>query len=689
MRVLLLLTLSRLCASQLPWLTTRAVDAAAHPNSTRAFVIADEFGREVTLRGACVESEERSFPPFQRSIDPTAYAGGQCPENLNGFQEPPICGVDAGKGKWNADTSDGGRNDFAQARALGFNIVRLCLSWSALEPTPGAYSAQYLDRVAQMVGWAKEQDVYVVLDLHEDLYSLFIQPLPNQTGVPGLLTPGAGQDGAPAWAVDAGGWPSLNVLGVSIFNLAVMASFDAFYDNRVLPGVPQGAAPGPGLQDHYIGALAALAARFRDEPTVAGYELMNEPLPGTRLPPLFFGRNFLYPFYARCVQAVTGVSDGLPRCAPPKYGNCSYPDLGVRDARHLIFAEPSALRNELDFSAEDIPAPWTSYPFVVHTPHVYTHVFTVDQEAPWILKLLNVSAWPPSFSFAYDTAVREANQMRAAVFVTEYGTGADQDARLVIPTLDQAERHGVGGTLWSWKTNCVSGKDGACGNWTWSVYESAPPGDGAPGTAIAPNGELFPQRERMLSRVHNRGAVGEVLLALYNVSERSYVLTANVTLAPPAGAVAAARAAVAAAAARPDAPGARAAILRAANGSATEVYLPRSIGPAAANATPVSGAVELLGVVPWPDGSRSAFFAPTAAGAYTVGVPPSAGGPPVAEPPPLRDLAARAAADAPRREHLAAAREAAEGDGRRLLDGLLAAVADAAAGAGYPLPRGA
>jgi endoglycosylceramidase len=370
MQSLLLLLLAPTCIAQLPWLTVREVDLAAHPNATRRFLIADEFGRELTLRGACVESEERSFPPYQRSVNPADYDGGACPSNVNGFSEPPICGTDAGKGKWAADASDLGRNDFAQARALGFNIVRLCLSWSALEPTPGVYSAMYLDRVAQMVAWAAEQEVYVILDLHEDLYSLWIYAPPNQTGVPGLLTPGAGQDGAPAWAVDTGGWPSLNVLGVSIFNLAVMASFDAFYDNKVLPGVPQGAAPGPGLQDHYIGALAALAARFVDEPAVAGFELMNEPLPGTRLPPLAFGRDFLYPFYKRAVQAVTGVSDGLPRCAPPAYGNCSYPDLGVRDARHLIFAEPSALRNEVDFSAEEIPGPWTSYPHIVHTPHV-------------------------------------------------------------------------------------------------------------------------------------------------------------------------------------------------------------------------------------------------------------------------------------------------------------------------------
>jgi hypothetical protein len=134
-----------------------------------------------------------------------------------------------------------------------------------------------------------------------------------------------------------------------------------------------GAAPGPGLQDHYVGAVAALAARFIDEPAVAGFEIMNEPEPGTRVRPLVFGRDALYPFYARVVGAITGVRDGLPPCPVPGYNassRCAYPDLGVHDTRHIFFAEPSALRNELDFSAEDIPAPWTSYANVVHTPHV-------------------------------------------------------------------------------------------------------------------------------------------------------------------------------------------------------------------------------------------------------------------------------------------------------------------------------
>ncbi len=115
---------------------------------------------------------------------------------------------------------------------------------SSLEYTPGVYNASYIARVAQMVQWAKEQDIYLILDLHEDLYSVFIQPEPNATGIPGLLTPGGGQDGAPAWAVHTDGWPALNLFGIGDLNLAVMKAFDSFYNNTVIPGLPQGAAPG-------------------------------------------------------------------------------------------------------------------------------------------------------------------------------------------------------------------------------------------------------------------------------------------------------------------------------------------------------------------------------------------------------------------------------------------------------------
>lgn len=354
----------------LPWLLVRPVDKLENAASSRDFIIADEFGREVCLRGACFENEERNFPPWQRSVNASDYANGSCISNYQNYQEPPICEVDFGKGKYAANTSDLGQNDFAQARALGFNIIRLCLSWSSLEYTPGQYNATYLDRIEQLVDWAAEQDIYVILDMHEDQYSYFITT--NSSGYPPFLTPSSGQDGAPEWAVQTDGWPALSIFGIGPLNLASMAAFQNFYNNTVVPGVPQGDAPGPGLQDHYIGAVASLARRFANRSTVAGFEIMNEPEPGTTLiDTQRFAADFLYPFYRRVVQAVTGLREGLPECPPLSSIDrmsqtqvrpgvtCAYPQLiSTADTRHIFFAEPSAFRNTLDFSPEIIGV-WT------------------------------------------------------------------------------------------------------------------------------------------------------------------------------------------------------------------------------------------------------------------------------------------------------------------------------------------
>ena len=125
-----------------------------------------------------------------------------------------------------------------------------------------------------MLSWAEEQGVYVILDMHEDLYSQFILANSSEPGIPGLLTPSSGQDGAPAWAVRADGCPSLALFGIGNLNLAMMRSYQNLYENALpSPAVPQGEAPGPGLQDHYIGAVAALARAFANRSVVAGYEL--------------------------------------------------------------------------------------------------------------------------------------------------------------------------------------------------------------------------------------------------------------------------------------------------------------------------------------------------------------------------------------------------------------------------------
>ena len=489
------------------------------------------------------------------------------------------------------------------------------------------------------------------------------------TGYPPYLVPngGEGNDGAPEWAVETDGLPAWAVLGIGQLNLAIMRAYQVrsprrrcksgrspsgptpplhsappslaqcpsqcapslsprppspplhppqnFYENKVVPGVPQGAAPGPGLQDHYLGAVAARAARFATRSAVLGIETINEPQPGATLDPFTFAREFLFPLHRRIIHAVTGERDGLPTCPVNETArtDCAYPDLGIRDTRHVFLLEPNALRNTLDF-APQVSAPVSNYSNILYSPHTYTHVFTIDR----VLSSygINISWYPPSFEFAYQTAWGEANAMGLGVFVTEFGSSPGDDPTTVGLTMDAQDAFMTGGTLWSWKSNCVS-SNGDCG-WAWTVYfPFAEPVLGP----IPQNRALDPERAWLLSRTQVRAAAGELLAYGFNRTTRSYSVFANVTAAAwarlqargaAAGAAAGAAPRHVAVSARDYAP--RMAESFDANGTTTEVFIPANIPFAVA----VAGTAQLLSVVTWPDGSRSAYVQPTGAGVYSV-----------------------------------------------------------------------
>ena len=421
--------------------------------------LADAAGREVLLRGAAaVGMEDVAYPnanggPALFPVAPSAYAG-RCPTPSALIPQPPLCEVQASLPAYSQSTTPGSGDDFAQMRALGFNVVRLVLNWSQLEPAAGTYSATYLNRVAQVVGWARQQGIYVILDMHQDQYSRYIVPA-RRGMAPSGCTPSGGGDGAPGWAVQADGKPACALFGIDELNPAESASFYNFWHNSTVAG-PQGQAPGTGLQDHYIGALAALARRFAGTATVLGYELMNEPQPGS-IGSTPAGNGYqassqeLYPFYARAIEAITGVRDGLPSCpatAPTSLtGSCAYPQL-ASVSHQQVFFEPLAYRNLVDFSLQ-VSAPFSSYPNLVFAPHVYTYAFTIAQEL--LGQPAKPGGFPPNFTFGYQTAESEAQAMHSAVFTTEFGDSAGTDPSILANELAAQESTQTGGTLWAWK----------------------------------------------------------------------------------------------------------------------------------------------------------------------------------------------------------------------------------------------
>jgi len=506
-------------AGGLPWLHVE------HPAREPAF-IADAMGRSVILRGVAsgglMDYWSGSDPATLRPApffpwDPAAY-DNRCPPNSADVWQPPLC-----------------RNDLSEMRALGFDVVRLALSWSLLEPQPGKYDKRYLDRIAQVVGWADQEGLYVILDMHENAYTRYLarpSPPPLPGGAPTSLNQ---LSGAPPWAVITDFWPSEVFFGQREVNPAVFAAFNSFWLNRQVAG-PAGQAPGNGLQDHYMGALAALVRRFKDSSTVAGYGIFNEPWPGFVPPPLFEDL-FLFPFYRRVLDAVTGAGDGLPcpSSAPPVPA-CGYRDLGIGDRAHLFFVEPNHLREQTDFPTS-LPLPFSSATNLVYAIHAYTHVFTLDALAGQDPRR---ASYPPGgFELSYVSGQLEARALRAALFVDELGNQPADDAILLANQLTSQERHRVGAILWVWKQNCAVVP-------TWGVYDGfydghrdqrcaydRPPAARDPSTEPQ-NGCLRLDRERLLARVWPRAMAGTSSNVTYSYEPGTGLF--NLAASAPAGA---------------------------------------------------------------------------------------------------------------------------------------------------------
>ena len=155
---------------------------------------------------------------------------------------------------------DFGASDLDLIRSWGMNCIRLTIFWDGLEPEPGKIDRAYIERIANVVKLAKSRGIYVLLDMHQDLYS-------------GKFPPG---DGAPLWATLDDGKPHTKGRIWSdayATSEAVQTALDHFWANAPAPD-------GVGLQDHYARVWQAVATRFAAEPAVVGYDLMNEPSPG-------------------------------------------------------------------------------------------------------------------------------------------------------------------------------------------------------------------------------------------------------------------------------------------------------------------------------------------------------------------------------------------------------------------------
>jgi endoglycosylceramidase len=300
-----------------------------------------------------------------------------------------------------------GKRDFDLMHRLGFNVVRLALSWSKLEPQRGQISEAYIRRIRDAVEWAKGSGLYVILEMHQDAWGKEVATPPGETCPPGL-TPSIGWDGAPTWATYFDGMSSCHNTFREL-SPAVAAAFDNFYDDR------------DGIQTQLVRVWARLAQKFAANPTVAGFDLFNEPHPGSRPGPV--AAEEIGSFYERSIEAI--------RRAESERTNGFH---------HIIFFEPSVLYNVVVSPAVAPPPTFTDDQDIVFAPHLYPGTFS-----------------PFSTDQAYQATEAIAASYQTTFWVGEWGWYSQDPSDDYANIRDFAAHEDealVGDAWWQWRQRC-------------------------------------------------------------------------------------------------------------------------------------------------------------------------------------------------------------------------------------------
>jgi endoglycosylceramidase len=303
--------------------------------------------------------------------------------------------------------------DFDAMRALGFDVVRLIVHWSALEPTPGAFDAAYVARIRQAVDWARQRGIYVVLDMHQDAWSKHVSTPAAETCLPAFAR-AVGFDGAPRWATLTDGLPTCK-LGPREIAPAVAQAFQGFWADR------------DGIQQHLVDTWARLARAFAADPAIAGYDLINEPHPGYAVGAGDSAQLTVY--YMRAIAAIRAGE------AQARGGR-----------RHVVFFEPSVVWS--GFGADAIPAPTVGTdPDVVFSPHLYAE--SIDVPGAVGLRGLTVEQ-------GFQVADAAARTYATTVWSGEwgwFGTPTTSAPRVRRYAAEEDARR-WGGAWWDWKQAC-------------------------------------------------------------------------------------------------------------------------------------------------------------------------------------------------------------------------------------------
>ncbi len=300
-------------------------------------------------------------------------------------------------------------DDAQYLASQGFNVLRTGLIYKGLEPTIGVYDDHYLASLGDTVNVSAQYGLYTLLDFHQDMYNETFQG-----------------EGFPDWAVQTDGKPTQPGYGFPgnyLLMPALWTAFGHFYDDSA-------AGDGKTLQDHYAAAWNHVAAYFKSQNMIVGYDLINEPWPGPG------------PEWIACVTP-KGCKNVDQNSLTPLYGKV-IGSLRKADNRHIVFYEPTPLFNNgaktyvTSGGDKNAGMSW--------------HLYCLLPTGPLC---------PNQEEIAYGNSDQQAQTTGDALLMSEFG--ATDDLTVIEREVEEADEHLQGWIYWAWSGNdpTTSGGGGA------------------------------------------------------------------------------------------------------------------------------------------------------------------------------------------------------------------------------------
>jgi endoglycosylceramidase len=401
--------------------------------------------RSPIFAGASVRGAPAVTGPFTSPGGPYIYDSKGRVAFFHGvnavYKRPPFeLYADPGK-PWNFSAADAS----LMAR-LGFNVVRLGMTWKGLEPgtapandpaicgkgppsDPGQFDQAvfdaYVNRLRQTVNLLGRFHIYTILDMHQDVYNEMFDG-----------------EGAPDWAVCTDGVPSVDPPGRWSLNYGTTAAgiaYGHFWRNDVRGN----------LQGEYDRIWADVATAFRGNPWILGYDPFNEPFSTSLV--LFGDEHFdaqLECFYTGSARAGAPLH-GAPavKCPAADPTEGVIPSISAADPRHLIFVEPD------NYASRGYPTyvgPM-NLGHLVYNVHVYCGARSPVTGNPTDLTVCAQQEIRAVHRRSEDRRelASPAQPNGPAWFVTEFG--ASSDPGLLATLTAEMDKLEVGWSYWAWK----------------------------------------------------------------------------------------------------------------------------------------------------------------------------------------------------------------------------------------------